>query len=84
MWRPITGQAHKTFVAKLVKSFGGLGDAAESLDDFRYRCTLLFQFIFHMNNRSDTFEDTSEACSRSFDQFGIFVVAGFFCLHVFG
>ena len=29
--------AVKHFVAKLVKSFGGLGDAAESLDDFRYR-----------------------------------------------
>ena len=26
----------KHFVAKLVKSFGSLGDAAESLDDFRY------------------------------------------------
>ncbi|MCY2986085.1 MAG: hypothetical protein NTY15_20845 [Planctomycetota bacterium] len=25
------------FVAKLVKSFGGLRNAAESLDDFRYR-----------------------------------------------
>ena len=28
--------AVKYFVAKLVKSFGGLGNAAESLDDFRY------------------------------------------------
>ena len=27
----------KHFVAKLVKSFGGLCNAAESLDDFRYR-----------------------------------------------
>ena len=26
----------KHFVAKLVKSFGGLDDATESLDDFRY------------------------------------------------
>ena len=25
------------FVAKLVKSFGRLGDAADSLDDFRYK-----------------------------------------------
>ncbi len=29
--------ALKYFVAKLVKSFGILGDAAESLDDFRYK-----------------------------------------------
>jgi hypothetical protein len=28
--------AVKHFQAKLVKSFGHLGDAAESLDDFRY------------------------------------------------
>ena len=28
--------AVKHFVAKLVKSFGRLGDAAESLEDFRY------------------------------------------------
>ena len=28
--------AVKHLVAKLVKSFGGSGDAAESLDDFRY------------------------------------------------
>ena len=27
----------KHFVAKLVKSFGGICNAAESLDDFRYR-----------------------------------------------
>ena len=31
------GNAVKHFVAKLVKSFGGLCNAAESLDDFRYR-----------------------------------------------
>ena len=31
------GKAVKHFVAKLVKSFGGLCNAAESLDDFRYR-----------------------------------------------
>ena len=29
--------AAKHFVAKLVKSFGPLGDATESLDDFRYK-----------------------------------------------
>ncbi len=31
------GNAMKYFVAKLVKSFGGLCNTAESLDDFRYR-----------------------------------------------
>ena len=31
-----TGNAVKHLVAKLVKSFGRLGHAAESLDDFRY------------------------------------------------
>jgi hypothetical protein len=30
------GNAVKYFVAKLIKSFGHLGDTAESLDDFRY------------------------------------------------
>ncbi len=29
--------AAKHFVAKLVKSFGLLGDATESLDDFRFK-----------------------------------------------
>ena len=33
---PPRGNAVKHFVAKLVKSFGGLCYAAESLDDFRY------------------------------------------------
>ena len=31
------GHAVKHFVAKPVESFGGLCNAAESLDDFRYR-----------------------------------------------
>ncbi len=34
---PLRANAVKHFVAKLVKSFGGLCNAAESLDDFRYR-----------------------------------------------
>ena len=34
---PLFGNAVKHFVAKLVKSFGGLRNAAESLDAFRYR-----------------------------------------------
>jgi hypothetical protein len=34
---PLLGNAAKHSVAKLVKSFGRLGDAAESLDDFRYK-----------------------------------------------
>ncbi len=34
---PHLGNAVKHSVAKLVKSFGRLGDAAESLDDFRYK-----------------------------------------------
>ena len=33
---PREGMAVKHLVAKLVKSFGRLGDAAECLDDFRY------------------------------------------------
>ena len=33
----LLGSAEKHFVAKLVKSFGGLCTAADSLDDFRYR-----------------------------------------------
>ncbi len=33
---PLLGNTVKHFVAKLVKSFGGLCHAAESLDDFRY------------------------------------------------
>ena len=33
---PGEGMAVKHLVAKLVKSFRRLGDAAESLDDFRY------------------------------------------------
>ncbi len=36
---PRFGNAVKHFVAKLGKSFGGLGDATESLDDFRYSIT---------------------------------------------
>ena len=35
--KPPFGNDVKPFVAKLVKSFGRLGDAAESLDDFRYK-----------------------------------------------
>ncbi len=35
-YSPLLRYAVKYFVAKLVKSFGRLGDAAESLDDFRY------------------------------------------------
>ncbi len=34
---PRLSDAVKHFVAKLVKSFGRLGDSAESLDDFRYQ-----------------------------------------------
>ena len=33
---PSFGHAAWYFVAKLVKSFGRLGDSAESLDDFRH------------------------------------------------
>jgi hypothetical protein len=33
---PVEPKDVKRFVAKLVKSFGRLGDASESLDDFRY------------------------------------------------
>ena len=35
------GIAVRHFVAKLVKSFGRLDDAAESLDDFRYTIACL-------------------------------------------
>ena len=34
--RAVKRNAVSHFVAKLVKSFGGLRNAAESLDDFRY------------------------------------------------
>ncbi len=37
------GHAVKHFVAKLVESFGGLCNAAESLDDFRYRKAFSYQ-----------------------------------------
>ncbi len=39
--------AVKHFVAKLVKSFGRLGDTAESLDDFRYTRACLKQEEIH-------------------------------------
>jgi hypothetical protein len=32
------GNTEKPFAAKLVKSFGRLGEVAESSDDFRYEC----------------------------------------------
>ena len=37
--QPLKGNALKHFVAKLVKSFDRLGNAAESLDDLRYTNT---------------------------------------------
>ena len=40
---PRNGNAVKHFVAKLVKSFGRLGNAAESLDDFRYTKAFFWQ-----------------------------------------
>ena len=40
---PFFRNAMKHFVAKLVKSFGRLSDATESLDDFRYAIAWFLQ-----------------------------------------